>query len=242
MSKTFLILALLYFNFTYSQKSKIIFQSNLKHNYAIGKDYYVEDAIDTTRLLFMGVIQITSSNQDAYMVSANQLLKIKTKELNGNAYRLKSFETKDTTITMLFDIYFAPNKQVDLIKENKVKNKIVIFNNIKDTLIRKVFIKNKYYRFERNKRFDYVFNTNCNVDIRLDSLSDQGFIKELEFNNNAVFMTIKPKENYYPGAVGALTFYLTNKYIHYTFERFAYINYNTGRILIEIYPLGAELK
>jgi hypothetical protein len=236
MSKFIFTLSLLYSICSFSQKSKIIYLSNLKHNYALGKDYYVEDAIDTTRLLFMGVIQITSSNQDAHIINANQLLKTKTKELNGNAYRLKSFETKDTTLTLLFDIYFAPDKQVELIKQNKIKEKIIVFNNYKDTNNRKIYVNNKKCFFKRNKSF-VISKINSELQLKLDSAEFASHSITLEKNETAIFYTIKLKDDLGPLLVGAALGVIVGAaiIIDVKYEGFSKLNYNTGRILMEIY-------
>lgn len=91
----------------FSQRSEIVFQSKATHNYAIGKLFYIEDVIDTSRLMHMATIKITSSNQDFFVSKAHNLLEFKTKELNANSYKLKSYSTVDTTLIMLFDVYFA---------------------------------------------------------------------------------------------------------------------------------------
>ena len=48
----------------FSQKTEVVFKSSITHNYVIGNDYYVEDNIDTNKLLFMGIIRITVNNLD----------------------------------------------------------------------------------------------------------------------------------------------------------------------------------
>lgn len=253
MSKTILIIALFYFNFTFSQKSKIILQSNLKHNYAIGKDYYVEDAIDTTRLLFMGVIQITSSNQDALIVGGIHLLKTKTKELNGNGYRLKSFETKDTTIIMLFDIYFVPDKQVELIKINRLKNNIIVFNNIKDTLIRRLVVNETMYSFKRNKSI-LIETNNKNIQIKIDTAKTIRYNDRIKQEQLTEFLTVKPINTsalIYTGAavtggligiaVATTADVLMYKNLLPSREFLSNLNYNVGRVLIEIYPLDNKI-
>ena len=113
------ILILIFSTLTaFAQKSEIVFKSTVNHNYAIGNDYYVEDAVDTTRLLFMGIIKITCDNQDEFIADAQRILKTKAKEINGNCYKLKNFIIQESYISMLFDVYFAPETQVEIIKSH----------------------------------------------------------------------------------------------------------------------------
>ena len=238
--------------FLFSQKSKIIFQSNVKHNYAIGKDYYVEANIDTTKLFFMGVIEITTPNTDEIMVGANQLLKTKTKEINGNAYRLKNTHLHDTSIMMQFDVYYAPDKQIELIKANQLKGKIIVFNNFKDTLKRTIWVNNHKYSFVQNKRIEIATSLNKGLTLKLDTTENVGN-NIIDGSNKATsrFYTVKLKDNQTPvivgavlgGVVGALiasTIVQKQKHIVEN-EKISKLNYNTGRILYELCPLDKEI-
>lgn len=231
---------------SFSQRSEVVFKSKVNHNYALGYDYYVEDYIDTSKLIFMGVLKIISSNQDILMVNSHQLLKTKTKELNGNSYKLKSFSKQDTTLTLLFDVYFAPDKQIDLIKKNRVKETIFVFNNIKDTIYRNLFVNNRAYLFKRNKHLEIFATGDNEFKLKLDSTNFVNQSNALSKNQDALFFTIKLKDNLAPaliggvlgGVIGAIVVSsLANKYINPENETISKINYNTGRILKEIYPL-----
>ena len=235
-----------------SQKSEVIFRSSISHNYVIGNDYYVEDNIDTTSLLFMGTIRFIVENLDEFVADAQRVLKTKSKELNGNAYKLKQYALQGTTLTLLFDVYFAPKKQVDLIKKNSIKEKIIVFNNTKDSLKRLIVINNQNQFFAFNKRIE-IYGVGKEVTLTLDSTFNWvNTIEVIEENKHARFFTIKLKDNITPiivggalgGVVGAVIASSTvqkkrpNKIRN---EFFSSLNYNTGRILMEIYPLEKQI-
>ena len=237
---------------SFAQKSEVVFKSTVNHNYAIGNDYYVEDAIDTTRLLFMGIIKISCLNQDEIIAGAQQILKTKAKELNGNCYKVKNFILQESSISILFDVYFAPEKQIDLIKANSIIEKVIIYNNTKDTAIRPLIININTYCFSNNKRLE-IFCPNKVVIIKLDTSSAHtGGITELvPKKKKAIFFTIKLKDNLAPvivgsilgGAVGAVIAgaVVQKRKNKVENEFLSRLNYNTGRILMEIYPLDKQI-
>lgn len=238
-------------NSVFSQKSEVVFRSLITHNYVIGNDYYVEDNIDTNKLLFMGIIQITVDNLDEFVADAQRVLKTKSKELNGNAYKLKHYVLQGTTLTLLFDVYFASEKQVDLIKRNSIKEKIIVFNNSKDTLQRLIIINNDKQFFAFNKRIE-INGAGKEATLTLDStvnwVNTVALIKE---KKHARFFTIKLKDNLTPvivggalgGVVGAViaSGAVQKRKNKVQNEFFSSLNYNTGRILMEIYPLDKQI-
>lgn len=256
MRKQLFLLFLLVFSvFCFSQKSEIIFTSKNTHNYVIGKSFYIEDAIDTSKILFMGTIKIVSSNQDVFISKAHNLLEYKTKELNANAYKLKSFTSVDTTLHLIFDVYFASEKQIELIKTNRIKNKYVYFNNIKDTLLRTIFFNNQSASFSKLKHLQVTNVCNKKICFSLDTINNASKCKQMKQDENAYFYSIKIKENtgiyiVYPGAIPILIAAsiattasgLAFKYIKPNQEKFTNISYNLGRLLMEIYPLDKVVK
>lgn len=246
------------FFYSFSQKSEVVFKSNVKHNYALGYDYYVEDAIDTARLFYMGTIKITSSNQDGLMMGARQLLKTKIKEdFNGNAYKLRSYTQVDTMINLLFDVYFAPDKQIELIEKNRIKEKAVFFNNIKDTIQRTLYINDSLVSFQRSKHL--VVSSISKLKFNLFDVEKESLELTLKKKSDASFYSIRLKEKHGPiivagvpgsaavgviiiaAAVAATANGLANKYLKPGAERFFKIDYNTGRILMEIYPQDKQI-
>lgn len=242
----------------FSQKSEVVYKSKFKHNYALGYDYYVEDAVDTAKLFYMGTIKIITSNQDGLMTAARQLLKTKIKEeLNGNAYKLKSFTKTDTTLHLFFDVYFAPDKQIEIIEQNRIKEKMVVFNNIKDTIQRELFVNDRLVSFHRSKHL--VISANEELKLNLYDINKESFKEKPRKNKDASFYSIRLKEKtgsivvFVPGPAGAATFIiaaaiaatangLANKYLKPGFERFAKLDYNSGRILMEIYPQDKQIS
>ncbi|MCD6016952.1 MAG: hypothetical protein K0S53_73 [Bacteroidetes bacterium] len=253
----FFVLFLLSFSsfFSFSQRSEVVYKSKFSHNYAIGKHYYIEDAIDTSKLFFIATIRITSSNQDVFISKAHNLLEFKAKELNANSYKLKSFSLIDTTLTMLFDVYFAPEKQIDLIRSTRVKERFIYFNNIKDTIYRTVFINEKAYLFSRKKHIEFSNVTNREICFQLDTASRENKCKKMKDGEDAFFYSVKIKENtsiYFVPVVGGAPVFLVaaaaatavalaNKYVNPNQEKFTNISYSLGRLLMEIYPLDKEV-
>lgn len=239
---------------SFSQRSEIVFKSKVNHNYALGYDYYVEDNIDTTKLLFMGVLKIISGNQDVFVVEATHLLKTKAKELNGNSYKLKSFSKQDTTLTLLFDIYFAPENQVKLIKQSRLTSQVIVFNNIKDTLTRRLVVNDSMYSFNRSKCF-LIETKNKNVKIKIDSAKTVRYNDRIKPGQPAEFITVKASNNtaliYVAAAVtgglvgiavASTTQALTNRQIIPSLEFLSNVNYITGRILMNIYPIDKRIS
>lgn len=249
----FLVLVLLIHFYSFSQKAEVIQRSAVKHDYLVGYDYYVEDNIDTTRLLFMGVIQIVCGNSDVSLVSATHLLKSKAKQISGNSYRLKSFSKGDTSLVMLFDVYYASEKQIDLIRQNRLKNQLFVFNNIKDTLTRRLNINDSMYSFSRSK-FLIINTNNKNVKIKIDSATTVRYNDRIKPGQIAEFITVKANNNakLLYSTVGAtsglagLAVVLTteammNKQLFPSTEFLSNINYITGRILMSIYPKDKQI-
>lgn len=252
----FILLILVSSVFCFSQKSELVFKSKNNHNYAIGKDYYVENNIDTARLMHMATIKIVSSNQDVFVFKAHNLLVIKVKEFNGNCYKLRSHSLADTTLTMLFDVYFASEKQQELMKQERVKEKIIVFNNIKDTIYRKIFLNKTPYDFARKGHLEINNILDKTVVMQLDTTFNEIEKEKMKKGQKASFCTIKLKQDSTPvpiaigGAVGgvigavlvASTMEMMNKNINPRFERFSNLSYNLGRILMEIYPLDKQIS
>lgn len=250
----FFVLFLFGVSSSFSQNAEIVLKSAYSHNYALGYCYYVEDNIDTSKLFFVGIVKITSSNQDARVVGATHLLKSKTKELNGNTYKLKSVVKQDTSLTMLFDIYFAPENQINIIKSSRLKNQIIVFNNIKDTLTRRLNINDSMYSFNRSK-YLVIYTKNKNVKIKIDSGKVVRYNDLIKPGHSAEFITVKVNNSskavlyttaIFTGgmvgfAVATTTESLINKQIIPSFEYLSNINYNTGRILMSIYKQEKQI-
>ncbi len=248
MTRFFVLFFIFLVDVSLAQRAEIIQRTSFSHDYVVGYSYYVEDNIDTARLFFLGIVKTVSSNRDDFASSVISRLNSKTKDLNGNAYKLKTFEMKDTTLTMFFDIYFAPEKHIDLMKINAVKEKIIIFNNTKDTSQRKLVINNKSYYFPRNKHFEiFTYNKDINLKLEVDS-SFSGTTENISKNKKALFLSIKKKNTDTPvligGAIGGLVGAVIAKEISEGYPRnnpdnevFSQLNYNTGRILMNIYQL-----
>jgi hypothetical protein len=250
-SLLFVLVLLIHFNL-FSQKAEITFKSKFTHEYAIGYSYYVEDDIDTSKLFFVGIVEVISSKKDEYVSPAISLLNSKTKQLNGNAYRLKSYNIHDTTLILKFDVYFASEKSVGLMKLHGEKQKIVIFNNEKDSLNRILVVNNKSYSFPRNKRFE-IFTSNKMVNLKLENDTIfKGTNQNVGKNKNSIFLTIKKKNVAAAiatgGAVGGVVGAIVMKEIVEGYPRnnsdieiFTSLNYNTGRILMNLYPLHQQI-
>lgn len=249
----FLVLVLSIHYFSFSQKSEIIQRSTVKHDYLVGYDYYVEDNIDTTRLLFMGVIQITCGNSDVSLVSATHLLKSKAKQISGNSYRLKSFSKRDTSLVLLFDVYYAPENQIDLIRNYKLKNQVIVFNNIKDTLTRRLNINDSMYSFNRSK-YIVIDTKNKNIKIKIDSSTTVRYNDKIKPGQTTEFITVKANNNAKllystvgatSGIAGVIVLMTTealmNKQLLPSTEFLSNINYITGRILMRVYPMDKQI-
>lgn len=255
MIRVFVLFLLIFCTgFLFSQRSEVVLKSKITHNYALGYDYYIEDNIDTTKLFFMGVLKIVSGNQDVFIIEATHLLKIKAKELNGNSYKLKSFSKQDTTLTLLFDIYYAPENQVKLIKQSRLKDQIIVFNNIKDTLIRRLVVNDSMYSFNRSKYF-LIDTKNKNVKIKIDSAKTVRYNDRIKPGQPVEFITVKASNNtalIYAAAavtgglvgiaVASTTQVLTNRQIIPSLEFLSNVNYITGRILMNIYPIDKQIS
>lgn len=259
MIRSFVLFLLIFSNsFLFSQHSEVILKSKTSHDYAIGKLYYIEEAIDTSKLMFMATIKITSSNQDVFVSKAHNLLEYKTKELNANSYKLKSFSSIDTTLEMFFDVYFAPDKQIESVEKNRLTGKIILFNNIKDTIFRNVFVNDSSVAFLRKKHLSIgSSHSQKEFKVRLVERKDalEILTKTVKKDNTAFFYTIKLRDDsrslpvIVGGAVGGIigavivagTMQLMNKNTDPEYDRFSRLNYNLGRLLMEIYPQDKQI-
>lgn len=219
----------------FSQKSQIIENKNLNHNYALGKVYYLEDSVDTQKLPHAGKILITTGTRNQVISSSLQRLEYRAKEINANSYKLESFTIKDTTINMVFDCYFIGEKQIKNNLKHRLKNKLFITNNIFDTITRSLVVNANLLKLKCNNYFSYSFSSDTVISIKTNTESEDVFSKELTYNEDAYFYTIGYKKNYTIGALPYLAWYLTNKYALHNFERFYKLDYNSGRLLLEIY-------
>lgn len=219
----------------FSQKSQVIENKNLNHNYALGKVYYIEDSLDTRNLLYAGKISIITGIRNQVISASLQRLEYRAKEINANSYKLDSFTIKDTTINMVFDCYFIGEKQAKINLKQRLKNQIFISNNVFDTLTRSLVVNSKLIKFKCNNYFSYSFDKDTIISIKTNIESEEVFNKDLTYNDNAYFYTIGYKKNYTIGALPYLVWYLTNKYALHNFERFYKLDYNSGRLLFEIY-------
>ncbi len=248
----FFLLVLLNHFSSFSQKAEITYRSAFKHEYAIGYIYYVEDNIDTSRLFFVGIVEVISSRKDEYVPPAISLLNSKTKQLNGNAYKLKSYRSFDTTLILTFDVYFASEKSIELMKLYGSKQKIVIFNNVKDSINRILVINNKSFSFPKNKRFE-ILTSGKDVNLKLENDTVfKGTNENVGKNKRAVFLTIKKKNIAAAiatgGAIGGVVGAIVTKEIVEGYPRnnsdieiFTPLNYNTGRILMNLYSLHQQI-
>ena len=247
-------LVLIFLSLTsFAQKSEIVFKSSVTHNYIVGNDYYIEDEIDTTRLLFMGTIKITCANQDEYIADAQRILKTKAKELNGNCYKLKNYILQESSISMLFDVYFAPEAQVEIVKSHSLKDKIIVFNSIKSTSSRLLIVNSSKHYFSKNKRLEIITTAQTELNLDTTGVYLNSMIKTVEMSKNkkAVFLTIKLKNDPAPAIIGGAIGGVVGAMIGNSAsqkrkdlirnESFSNLNYNTGRILMEIYPIDKQI-
>ena len=240
---------LFFCNIGFSQKSEVVFKSKNKHDYVVGSSCYIEDNIDTAKLMHMVSLRIISSSQDALISRAHNLLEVKTKEYNGNCYKLRSFSTKDTTLTMLFDVYFASEKNLDLMKVGRCKEKIIVFNNIKDTIFRTVYVNKKPASFVRKGHLAIDNIVGKEVVLQVDTVS-KGEKELFRKEEKTIFYTVKLKERSRSLLIGAIggaagiaidIYYLTNRHIDTKYEAFSKLSYSVGRILMEIYPQDKQI-
>jgi hypothetical protein len=257
----FSVLVLLNHFYSFSQRAEIIHQSSFKHEYAIGYSYYVEDNIDTSRLFFMGVVKTISSQRSEFLGDAISLLNSKTKQLNGNAYKLKTFSFQDTTLTLTFDVYFASEKYIALMKKSGVKEKIIVFNSSKDSVDRLIVVNKIPYYFPKEKRIEVL---TCDEDVNLKLQNDtafKGITENIHKSKKAVFLTISKKDvakiiaiggtvgGSMGGVIGGVVGVVVAKEIAEGYPRnnsdnevFNQLNYNTGRVLMNLYPLHQQIK
>ena len=241
MAKILLLLLFCCLN-GFSQKSEILVNKNLKHNYPVGTVYILEQETDISRLLFAGEISLITGKKALTIKSALQRIEYRCKEINANSYKLKSFQVVDTTLSMIFDAYFINEPQVKTLKTQRVKNNLYIFHSSFDSIIRKISIND----FEVNLYQDSVFNlallNNRKIVLKTSKLSEQLIEKNFKTDNDAYFMCLGAKKNYISGGIPYAIWYLNNKYNLHSFETFYNLDYNTGRLLIDIYKTTKQIS
>jgi len=106
----------------YSQHLAVIHNSGYKHDYVVGKLFYLEDIKDTSKLHYIATLQITDVNytHKMYIVNWFDLIEPKAVEMGANTFKLSKYETKDSLGILTVKIYFGGEK---FLKENDLKKK-----------------------------------------------------------------------------------------------------------------------
>lgn len=215
---------------------------NLNHPYVIGKIYYIENQVDTSKLLYAGEISLETGLNSLVVAAGLQRLEFRCKEINANSYKLKSHSIKDTTLTMIFSAYFIGEKMAERMKQHHIQNRLFVTNNIYDTLNRTLIVNEEDLRFSCNGFVQFDVNTDSTIVLKTNIESTQDYKVKVKQNQDAVFLTIGFKKNYSYGLIPYTVWYLSNRYALHTFERFYKLDYNTGRVLVEIFPEAKQIS
>ena len=226
----------------FSQKSEILVNKYLKHNYPIGNVYIIEKETDINKLLFAGEISIVTGKKSLTVKNALQRLEFKCKEVNANSYKLKSFQIIDTTLSMIFNAYFINEVQAKEMKSHKITKHLFIFHNSFDTIIRRIMINESSIILYPDSIVNVNFPYKRKIILKTSNVSEQLIEKKLKSNNEACFISLGFKKNYFSGGIPYTIWYLNNKYNLHTFETFYNLDYNTGRLLIDIYPTMKQIS
>lgn len=143
-------------------------------------------------------------------------------------------------------------------RKNKISGKIILFNNIKDTILRTVYVNDSCTSFLRKKHLSISASTEQSISLRLVKRKDalEILTKKIDKDNNALFYTIKLRDDsratpvMVGGAVGGVlgallvagTMQLMNKNTDPEYDRFSRLSYNLGRTLMEIYPIDKQIS
>ncbi len=240
MHKCF-VLILLSINL-FSQKSKILINNNIKHNYPLGRVYIIEKPFDTSKLLFAGEVSIETGTRCDRIQASLQRLEFRCKEISSNSYKLKSYQIVDTTLSMIFSCYFINEVQAQQMKLQKVNKQLFILHSSYDTLVRKIVINGKTVSLYQDSIISISVQNKCNLILKTAQESEQPINKKLNADKEAMFIYIGFKKNYFYGAIPVAAWYLTNKFILHTFETFYDLDYNTGRLLLDLFPIAKEIS
>lgn len=226
----------------FSQKSEILINKSLHHNYPIGTVYIIEKPTDKSRLLFAGEISIITGKKCLTIKSALQRLEYRCKEINANSYTLKSFQIVDTTLSMIFEAYFINESQVKVMNSQKIKNNLFVFHSSFDTIMRRIEVNENEINLYPDSIACISITSNRNFIFKTSKFSEQLIEKSVKSNKEAFFTCIGLKKNYFSGGIPYAIWYLNNKYNLHSFETFYNLDYKTGRLLLDVFPTMKQIS
>jgi len=114
---------------SFAQKVELVHRSSFRHNYAVGRFVYIEEAADTSRLKYIATLRIHQDNYPYIVSNFVERFKTEAKDMGGNCFRLAAYEEKDSSVTLTIRTYFAPEKFFGENEKKQNKDKIYIFSS-----------------------------------------------------------------------------------------------------------------
>jgi len=231
MKKLEALLFLFLSHFSFSQKIEVVKESGFKHNYAIGWFFFIEDAIDTSRLNYVGTLRFSCERNIFVLSQMLDKLKFKAKELGANSFRPRSIVTNDNLISIESDVYFSGENHLKQNEAAKKRNCAYLFN-----ATWKPVVMQEFYLDGLRKEL-YPASYSC------IKCAPGKKIKLRKYEKFGRRITLKGRENAESAFIGVLDFKILpkdqlytskNPFIQNVSELFL-IDYNLGRLLLTIY-------
>jgi hypothetical protein len=226
----------------YSQTVTVIEQSGYKHDYALVSLQFIEDAKDTSRLKYIATVSL--SDKQTHLLGAGGflgLLQIKAKELGANCYLVSGFSENETLVDLQVKLFFAGQRYI---KANKLKadmNSAYVFNQTRFSNDTASFYLNsekvnfdpkKYFTVKMEPGKTYYIATNENKmtskKISLKKPGESTFFIVPASKKTIILTNIALS----PPNTGMS---INGVYIYFKRNSPYKLNYEVGRLLMEIY-------
>jgi len=109
------------------QTFNVLHRSGFSHQYVVQRPLYAEHPADTVSGRYMATFQLQCKAHPIAVAAMGELLKIKTREENANAFYLLSATEKDSTLNLLVRCYFLFEKAYNHTESSKIKSHLFLF-------------------------------------------------------------------------------------------------------------------
>ncbi|HTA61431.1 MAG TPA: hypothetical protein VK835_03205 [Bacteroidia bacterium] len=176
MKKSIWLFCLLSFKLFYGQKVEVLNKSGFEHNYVIKGMDYIEDVNDTSKLKYIATLQISGKSYHSTAIVVRWAVKFQetAKKLGANAFCLKEYIQKDSTATLVVNVYFAGN-YLKINKQKAEKNNVYLFGTNANTYDSAYFYLNSTKKiFNSTKGFviKTALNTDYNIAVTENKLTN----------------------------------------------------------------------
>jgi len=228
-----------------AQKTKIIHQSNFKHNYVLQRAVYLEELKDTVSCKYIATLNASSPNHALYLMEVVNLVGMRSKELGGNVFFIDSYSISDSTVNLKIKIWYAFKKVFDLNTIKTHKDKLIIFSYLKLRDRCQYFYVNDSLKF-LNSSYYFKLNPVTGQEYKITACNPYGVsFPSQAFKINGMRIFLKTNKSYVNNPGKDVTFFMifSTEFLkgdEKNLKRFSKCGldeteYRIGRTLMEIY-------